>query len=366
MKMKLYRPETINVEELLTIRTQLRKDLVELETGNVPEQEVIQYLAELLPQAEPLERNPAMRFFGFDKPENMPSDSRVEYFYWPTYLAAAITIKACLLYPGILNRIEMPDNQDPAEIFRAVLLGCTGRGFRGDGYHDVKGLVEVTEFFVEHGVLEFFECMQDICPEFEKCTADALNFLLAGAIHGRVTGAWGDDYTDRAEDILEDAGMITSDPNPWEGQRLYLAYGSNLNIPQMNRRCPGAKLVGTTNLPDWHLEFRGSKTGNYLTLVRDSGTGVPVAIWAVTPRDEANLDRYEGCPTFYYKKDLWVNLCDKETGKEHRVKAFAYIMHEERKKGLPTEAYLQTCREGYEAFGFDQNCLGEALEWSGE
>ena len=31
---------------------------------------------------------------------------------------------------------------------------------------------------------------------------------------------------------------------------------------------------------------------------------VPVVIWEVTATDEAALDRYEGFPNFYYKKDI--------------------------------------------------------------
>ena len=31
-------------------------------------------------------------------------------------------------------------------------------------------------------------------------------------------------------------------------ERLYIAYGSNLNLPQMERRCPTAKVVGTSEI----------------------------------------------------------------------------------------------------------------------
>ena len=109
MKCTFYRPETINTEEWNNIRSKLRADLEELETGKVPESEVVLYLETLFSQAEPLEKNPAMRFFGFDKPEHMPSDARVEYYYWPTYIAAALGMKACLLFPGSLGKVELPE-----------------------------------------------------------------------------------------------------------------------------------------------------------------------------------------------------------------------------------------------------------------
>ena len=91
-------------------------------------------------------------------------------------------------------------------------------------------------------------------------------------------------------------------------KRYYAAYGSNLNRWQMRCRCPNAKIIGTAELKDYELLFKGSKTGSYLTVERKKGGRVPIAIWSVTPEDERNLDRYEGFPTFYYKKELTVSV----------------------------------------------------------
>ena len=38
--------------------------------------------------------------------------------------------------------------------------------------------------------------------------------------------------------------------------KLYVAYGSNLNLEQMARRCPTAKVVGIGVLKDYQLTFR--------------------------------------------------------------------------------------------------------------
>ncbi len=87
-------------------------------------------------------------------------------------------------------------------------------------------------------------------------------------------------------------------------KRYYLAYGSNLNIRQMRMRCPSARIIGTAEIPDYELLFKGSQTGAYLTIEPKVGASVPVAVWSVTDEDEAALDRYEGFPTFYYKKEM--------------------------------------------------------------
>ena len=208
MKCTFYYAEDVNLNEWNEIRDKLRKDLKELETGTVTEQEAVNYLETLLPMAKPLERNPAMRFFGFDKPEHMPSDARVDYFYWPTYLAAALTMKACQLYPGILERISLPDSQDAMRIAGAVLLACSGRRFQGHGYESLQGMIEVMELFISSGAMDFIRHYGSLSPEFTRCLKDALDFLMKRVMQGDVSGPWGDDYTDRAHDILVKAGML--------------------------------------------------------------------------------------------------------------------------------------------------------------
>ena len=87
-------------------------------------------------------------------------------------------------------------------------------------------------------------------------------------------------------------------------KRYYIAYGSNLNVQQMRWRCPGARIIGTSELKNYRLLFKGSKTGSYLTIEPEVGCTVPVAVWEVTDQDELALDRYEGYPSFYYKTEM--------------------------------------------------------------
>lgn len=149
-------------------------------------------------------------------------------------------------------------------------------------------------------------------------------------------------------------------------KRYYIAYGSNLNIPQMRMRCPGARIIGTSVLEGWRLLFKGSKTGSYLTIEPQEGAGVPVAAWEVSAENEAALDRYEGFPAFYYKKEMELTLKGIKTGKLRRRKVFVYIMHEDRPLGLPSEFYMETCRQGYRSFGFDEAFLERAYADSTE
>ena len=146
-------------------------------------------------------------------------------------------------------------------------------------------------------------------------------------------------------------------------RKYYIAYGSNLNISQMAVRCPEAFVYGIAEIKDYELLFKGSRTGAYITIEKRKGSTVPVAVWEVGKTDEKRLDRYEGYPAFYYKKEKRLNV-QTDCG-VREVGAFVYIMHEERELGIPSRQYIRTCLEGYDDFGFDAHFLGDALLRSG-
>lgn len=139
--------------------------------------------------------------------------------------------------------------------------------------------------------------------------------------------------------------------------KLYVAYGSNLNLEQMAYRCPDARIMSRGYLKDYALKFRGSKTGSYLTVIKEKGKHVPVVVWEISKSDELSLDRYEGFPTFYYKKRIRVFL---ENGRV--TYAMAYVMFDGAQPGKPSEYYIQTCLRGYIENRLNINTFYEALE----
>ena len=148
---------------------------------------------------------------------------------------------------------------------------------------------------------------------------------------------------------------------------LYLAYGSNLNLAQMRYRCPDARVVGYTYLPDRKLVFRGSQTGNYLTLDEAPGAypGVPCGVFEISERDQASLDRYEGYPRFYRRDYVQTGeIFDALTGRvvSSSASAMIYLMQPGHPLGLPSGAYWQTCLQGYRDFHFDPAVLRQALK----
>lgn len=147
-------------------------------------------------------------------------------------------------------------------------------------------------------------------------------------------------------------------------KRYYLAYGSNLYAPQMRYRCPTARLMGTAVIKDYRLLFKESKTGAYLTIEPKQGAEVPVAVWEVKAEDERSLDRYEGYPDYYYKKEFQVTVKGIKSGRLRVRTAFAYILDESRPSGIPSADYVMTCMWGYRKFGFDTKRLLRAVDES--
>lgn len=160
-------------------------------------------------------------------------------------------------------------------------------------------------------------------------------------------------------------GIQVLNPTEWMNanmvKKYYAAYGSNLNVRQMRRRCPDARIIGTSEIPDYELLFKGSKTDACLTVEPKAGSRVPVVIWSVTSKDEAELDCYEGFPMFYYKKEMELPIKEIKSGKIINCTTFVYIMHKDRPFGIPSEPYLKTCLEGYHRFGFSDKILLQAL-----
>ena len=143
-------------------------------------------------------------------------------------------------------------------------------------------------------------------------------------------------------------------------KRYYIAYGSNLNIPQMRMRCPGARIIGTSVIEATGCCSRAAEPAPTSPSEPQEGASVPVAAWAVTEEDEAALDRYEGFPTFTTKR-RW--SCPSRGSRPERCrlrKVFVYIMHEDRPLGAAERFYMETCRQGYRSFGFDEAFLERA------
>ena len=141
--------------------------------------------------------------------------------------------------------------------------------------------------------------------------------------------------------------------------RLYFAYGSNINLEQMAERCPAAEVVGPAVLDGYELLFRGNRSGYGVATIEPlPNSQVHGLLWKLTPECEQSLDFYEGYPRLYEKEDVTVRT---EDGKELTV--MAYVMTHElwRDPVVPSSIYYGGILDGYRQNGLPVPALETAL-----
>jgi hypothetical protein len=80
---------------------------------------------------------------------------------------------------------------------------------------------------------------------------------------------------------------------------LYFAYGSNMNVDAMARRCPRSKALGLARLERHRLAVMRE---GWLTAVRNSSSAVHGVMWDLALSDIAALDRHESLSRGLYTK----------------------------------------------------------------
>jgi hypothetical protein len=80
---------------------------------------------------------------------------------------------------------------------------------------------------------------------------------------------------------------------------LYFAYGANMNVAAMARRCPRSRAVGPARLARHRLVVMRE---GWLTVARDPRSAADGVLWDLALADVASLDRYEGLPQGLYAK----------------------------------------------------------------
>ena len=129
--------------------------------------------------------------------------------------------------------------------------------------------------------------------------------------------------------------------------KLYISYGSNLNINMMKKRCPNARPIfqfkgkKINELKHWKLRFY-----RYANIVHSRNNKVPIGLWKITKKCEVDLDKYEQFPKIYKKK--YISFLSK--------KVLVYVMRN-KIKIKPTKKYMKEMLKGYKDFGLNKNEL---------
>jgi len=80
---------------------------------------------------------------------------------------------------------------------------------------------------------------------------------------------------------------------------LYFAYGANMDVEAMARRCPRSEPLGPARLMRHRLAIMRE---GWLTATRDANGAVDGVLWRVALADVGALDRYEGLADGLYAK----------------------------------------------------------------
>ncbi len=127
-------------------------------------------------------------------------------------------------------------------------------------------------------------------------------------------------------------------------EQLYFAYGSNINLKQMDWRCPGAEVFGPAVLEGYELLFRGnsSRGSGVATITPKEGSWVYGLLWRITPGNEQSLDIYESYLSLYEKETLTV-----KTPNGRNFAVMAYVMTNEKMRVPSSLRYYNGIKEGF-------------------
>lgn len=85
----------------------------------------------------------------------------------------------------------------------------------------------------------------------------------------------------------------------------YFAYGSNLDRVQMQKRCPGATLIGLGELENYRFIINSRGVAS---VVSEPGAMVQGLVWNLSMSDVQKLDRFEGVQYRTYLKTTDCNI----------------------------------------------------------
>lgn len=197
MKNTFYKPEPFNRDDAQAIISKLKNDLDELTKGAATKEEELAYARKLAEQGWSPEGKNDWICWGLDDPKELPTDARVEFFYLPTYLAVAILALTYVKYQS-----ESLLKEELEDALRGGLNASAGRSFMGAGYDDIDGLLDAMEIFAKGRLNELIRQYPNLSLDFTKKLMENTSLLEDGLKNGALKGPWGEDYTDKAKDVL--------------------------------------------------------------------------------------------------------------------------------------------------------------------
>ncbi|MFH5835820.1 gamma-glutamylcyclotransferase [Proteiniclasticum sp. C24MP] len=319
MKNTFYRPQEVDTRRFEEIMKEMKANLNQIISGEVEKEEARSYAENLIREAKPLEKNPEMMFWGFSDPQTMPSDSRVRYFYTPSYLAVSTLAYMRLYGPEEAHLLE-----GFQETLRKGLLGATGRAFSGAGHDGLKGMIEAFDLFQEAKIHHFVDAYPEICPAFTSLFLKTRSYLTELVKKDKVRNAYGEAYTEEAKSVLLDMKDM-------ETEAVVFVYGTLLRgIRNHDAYLRSAKYLGEAKLSGYGLYDLGSYPG----IRRKQGNRVKGEVYAVDRKTLERLHELEGEGSLYAYEEVMVEMDGKEM---QHVGTYRYLHEVKEENQIPYE-----------------------------
>lgn len=135
----------------------------------------------------------------------------------------------------------------------------------------------------------------------------------------------------------------------------YFAYGSNMDLVQMQDRCPSARPLGSALLDQHRFQIDGR---GFASVTPCAGARVHGIVWEITESDEVSLDQYEEVPDMYVKQHRSVQF-------NGRVEfMLIYVSTDHSSRSGPSE-YLDRIIDVAEENNMPADYVRELRSWTG-
>jgi len=289
MKNTFYRSEEMNFAEIDKLVQDLKTNFEECVSaaGNANEWELF--------IVEHLKNQDENGFWGLIDPRSAPSDTRVAWFYVPTYYSTAILMKFYMNDPERAKAIEGFETA-----LAKGLMASTGRSFSGSGYDANAGAIMAMDIFCQAGAARFIEEHEEICPAFKELVEHMVKLYRKAIAEAESKHVW-------EEDPLPDFKRIVQYFETPEKELIVFVYGTLLQGNSNHENyLSESEFRGEAVLPGYAIYDLGSFPG----IKPYPGHKVKGELYRINPATLQRLNQLESEGSLYNLKSVEVEVLD--------------------------------------------------------
>lgn len=235
----------------------------------------------------------------FDSYE-IPSDTRVEFCWMPTYVCTAILMKAYMTDPSSFS------SKEESALLEGLKMS-SGKNLRGHGFKAFKGQIESLELFMKAGLREFLDVHRDFCPEFSEMISKIITKSKDIETNEEFE-PWGENYEAEIKSV-----------NEYFSNRKVFVYGTLMKGETNHHYLENSTFLGMATIEGYEMY----NVGWYPAII--DGDGIIIGeLYQVPNIDIPSIDMLEGEGSLYIKR------CETVTDSKGKSSfAFIYVYNRE-------------------------------------